>query len=441
MQFLRTTFVLLYSLLVTRVLWLLACLARLSPKLREQISDRPSALEIANCFVRSRSRFPNSVLFFCSSAGEYEQAKPLIDRLISRGDCFILALFFSKSGLTFAKARGETISVALTPLTDSVWEWGSVFASIRPNITAIMRHEIWPGFLTTACHYSQVCLIDASTSLGERKSPLKRMIRKRLLKKFENIFAVSRDDFDFFSKKYLIPAERLHLIGDTKYDRVMERARAKKDGFSRLKSLLDRSGEPLYRLIVGSAHKADIENVIAAYKQLGSDKARWQVILVPHYVDLETIDWVQKELDLASVSWKLFSQLPDQNHGVNQELTPFIIVDQMGLLAELYATGHAALVGGAFHHQVHNVLEPACHGLALAWGPRFQNSQEAISIVQLGLADVLEDSVQLAAWWRELPGHLAQKTRGVTEAVANLCGASDKIMTKWQSMLGSNQTG
>jgi 3-deoxy-D-manno-octulosonic-acid transferase len=355
-----------------------------------------------------------------------------------RGDCFVLALFFSKSGLAFAKARGEKIPVALTPLTDSVWEWGSIFASIRPNITAIMRHEIWPGFLTTACDYSHVCLIDASTSFGERKSRLKRIIRRRLLNKFHNIFAVSREDLDFFSETYLFPIDRLHLVGDTKYDRVIERAMAKKDGLSQLKSLLDRSGQPLYRLIVGSAHKADIENVIAAYKQLGSDKARWQVVLVPHHVDTETIAWVQKELDLSSVSWKLFSQLHDPNHGLKQELTPFIIVNQMGLLAELYATGHAALVGGAFHHQVHNVLEPACHGLALAWGPRFENSQEAISIVQLGLADVLENSSQLAAWWRELPGHLAQKTRGVTEAVANLCGASDKIMAKWQTVLGSN---
>jgi 3-deoxy-D-manno-octulosonic-acid transferase len=441
MHFIRTLIVLIYSLLVSYTIRVLVRFARLFPKLREQLSDRKSAIELSQAYARMRSRFAHSFLFFCSSAGEYEQAKPLLDRLARRGDCFVLTLFFSKSGMIFAKARGEKLPVALTPMTDSVWEWGSIFAAIRPDITAIMRHEIWPGFLTTACHYSRVYLIDASSSLGERKSLFKRAIRKRLLRKFDQIYTVSADDHEFFAKTYGLSQDRLQLAGDTKYDRVMERALSKKDRVSELDRLLEKTGRAQYRLIVGSAHKADVDTIIAAYKDLGTAVGGWQVILVPHHVDDEMLTWTQQTLKHASLPHEMFSNLQKSEHPASTGLMPFVVVDRMGLLAELYATSHAALVGGAFHHQVHNVLEPACHGLALAWGPNFKNSQEAINLVHLGLADVIQDSAQLAVWWRSLPSQLAHKTAGVTEAVAKLCGASDKIMTEWQTMLGSNQPG
>ena len=54
-----------------------------------------------------------------------------------------------------------------------------------------------------------------------------------------------------------------------------------------------------------------------------------------------------------------------------------MIMDKIGLLANLYALCRLAFVGGAFGPGVHNVLEPAAHGCAVLFGPRNLNSVEA----------------------------------------------------------------
>lgn len=434
----RTFGVLFYSFLISLLARLLRGVSPFSKPLKSQLEGRPSATEIASSIARERARFPHSAVFFCSSAGEYEQAKPLLERLERDGNVFILIFFFSKSGLEFARVRGERQKMSLTPLTDSVWAWGSVFAAARPTVTVIVRHEIWPGFLTTASHYGPVHLIDSSVSLGERRSLCKRWVRRHLLRPFQHIYTVTSDDLTFFRDTYHLPAAQLSVAGDTKYDRVVERARAKKDQIAALKALLDGVLPCSYRLTVGSAHKPDVEALIAAYQSLGARVANWQIVLAPHHVTADMLTWIHEHLTSRGIRYTLFSTL-EAASGEATQAYPFVLVDRMGLLAELYATGHAALVGGAFHHQVHNVLEPACRGLALAWGPFYKNSQEAINLVHLGLADVLSDAQKLATWWDTLPSHLASKSEAMTAAVAKLCGASDKIMTDWQTRFRSSE--
>lgn len=436
MKFFRTSLVLLYCFIISFVLRIALSFASYFPRLKMQLMGRQSALDLARTIARERSRYAHGMIFFCSSAGEYEQAKPLITRLDQRGDIFILILFFSKSGLDFARARGERQTMALTPPTDSVWEWGSVFAAARPNATAIVRHEIWPGFLTTAAAYAPVYLINASRSLGEAQSLLKRTIKGMLLRKVSHIYTVSEEDRDFFQNEYNISPAALSVTGDTKYDRVFERSLTQKEATRALKANLDATTSRPLRMTVGSAHKPDVENILRAFLALGPAASAWQVVLVPHHATEEMVTWIQEKLSEAGISHTLLSSLS------NLATTPradsaVVIVDRMGVLAEIYAAGQAAFVGGAFHHQVHNVLEPACRGLALAWGPFYKNSQEAIQLVKFGLARVVTDAATLATWWNTLPVELRGKTTAISEAVAKLCGASDKIMTDWQASFRS----
>lgn len=51
-----------------------------------------------------------------------------------------------------------------------------------------------------------------------------------------------------------------------------------------------------------------------------------------------------------------------------------MVIDRVGFLSELYGACHLAFVGGALHHKVHNVLEPLCYGLPIAFGPRYHTS-------------------------------------------------------------------
>jgi 3-deoxy-D-manno-octulosonic-acid transferase len=61
-----------------------------------------------------------------------------------------------------------------------------------------------------------------------------------------------------------------------------------------------------------------------------------------------------------------------------------IIIDSIGILLTLYTYAHAAYVGGSFKQGIHNVLEPAVYGIPILFGPKHENSQEAIRLAEIG---------------------------------------------------------
>jgi len=409
-------------------------LGRLSPKLRAQFDQRCDVARISPSLALERARYRHCAVFFCSSAGEFEQARPLISRLQALKTVYIQVIFFSKSGLDYAKARGETVPCCLSPLSDSVWTWGWLYSALLPDLTCVVRHELWPGFLTTARRFGKLYLLDASRSLAEKSSPLRQVVRSFLLHRFDQIYAVSAEDEEYFRVKYRISSHRLMITSDTKYDRVIERAKSRPDEIERLKDIFNQlipvPNTP--RLVVGSAYEHEVSLLVQAYKQRATTEPQWQIIIAPHIVTDDHVSRICGIIEQAGLQALRFSRL--KTHETSRSAS-IIVVDSIGILAEIYGTAQAAFVGGALHHQVHNVLEPASHGLALAYGPFYKNSQEAIHLVQSGLAVVIKDPSQFVTWWRQLDHDAAALRRRMLAATAELTGASDRIFATWRPLL------
>ena len=60
----------------------------------------------------------------------------------------------------------------------------------------------------------------------------------------------------------------------------------------------------------------------------------------------------------------------------------FLLVDEIGYLADLYRYADIAFVGGSFKEKVHSVMEPLCCGLPVLVGPFYQNNPEAAKYVK-----------------------------------------------------------
>ena len=416
-----------YSLAFAVVAKLIHVLAAFSPKLKAQLAGRPSVSELAAVLQKKRKNFSKAVLFFCSSAGEYEQARPLIDRL-TKDKVFVHTLIFSKSGYEYATARNDDVSFSLSPATDSVWDWGWLLAAVRPSIIAVVRHELWPGFIWSAKNYGRLVLINASRSLGETNSKPKKIVREALLGMFDKIYTVTKSDADFFKQEYGLDKE-LIVGGDTKYDRVLERSLSGMSANSRLSTLLPRSG---LRLILGSAHPADLEIFLGAVALDATIMRDWQVVIAPHHIDAVNIKLFQSKLQAAGLTSKTFTTISQQEALNRNEI---LILDTMGMLAEAYSFGTAAFVGGASHYQVHNVLEPAVHGLRLAWGPKFETSQEAVQLVHDNNAKVIHTPVDLKTWLNDISSMKSGNDNGTANAVGSLKGASDLIFKDWKTIL------
>lgn len=392
--------------LVSPFLRLLSSQARL---FLEQHKIDPNRLEALRALREGKKR---SYLFFCSSAGEYEQAKPVLDRLSRSMETFLCIIFFSHSGFSFAQKRGEGIPFFMSPL-DTIGLWEKVFRAISPNATIIIRHELWPSFLYCASGCGHVYLLDGSVS---STSPVKLFLKKRLYSFIELFFTVSEKERKAFIKAFSLPEAKIQAIGDTKYDRVWERA--KRASGSRV--ALSPSTR---KLIVGSAWWKDCELALAAFWRCRNEQMPdLKLILAPHSPSAEFLSWLAGKCDETTFTWGRLSVLEDPNS------VDILIVDSVGILFELYSQCHFAFVGGALHYEVHNVLEPAAHGLPIAFGPLYQNSHEAMELVSHKLASVIHDEGEFYDWIIR-----AVNKRGKDEALLSFLekktGAADRFVT------------
>jgi 3-deoxy-D-manno-octulosonic-acid transferase len=415
-----------------------------------QLLGRQEIPALARDLLKIRRPYTSCRIFFCSSAGEYEQARPLIDRFARDNQTLIVVFLYSQSGLKYVHARHDLVYASvhclLTPFSDSPWDWGWLFAVLRPHSIYLVRHEIWPGFLMTAQAYGAVFLICASVQ--KKSGLLSRLLKNRLYQYFDRIYCVSENDQTQFMELYGIHPGRLFVTGDTKYDRVRERANASENSVELWRNTIQKfapQGAQRRVFVAGSIYPVDLALLLPAFLKIsppteppvGADSP-WTLVLVPHHIHPEAIQKILEQCQVYQLSPLLTSQLSsaEDNPRVPFKESCVFIVDQMGFLAEIYGIAHAAYVGGALHHQVHNILEPAVRGLPLAWGPSYHNSQEAEFFVKASLAKVVSSPNDFYLWWESLDSKQLSLQKAQFDAAVNgMLGATSKIIQDGQTLV------
>ena len=325
----------------------------------------------------------------------------------------MVIVFFSQSGYRYARLKGEPALCLCSP-PDIIWLWQIFFAYLRPHTTIVVRHELWPAFLTVARHKSRLYLIDATFS------PRIAFWQKFLLHFFHRIFVVSALDRAALEATGY-PVAHVTVSGDSKYDRVRQRVEASTNvdpAFLLLSAPARRK-----RLIIGSAWHREIKVVLDAYDQLGTERVRWQLLIAPHEPDTEMLGWITDLCLAQNLSRCRYTQLEHQPDAYD-----VVIIDTLGCLTELYGVADLAVVGGGMEKKVHNVLEPAFHGVPVATGKNFTTSHEAKLLVAARLLTVI-DANNILSWWQR-ENHPRAKLRSF---VQNLCGATETICSILES--------
>ena len=385
-------------------------LAILSPSLGRQISGRNQvSLEFDSA--------KKYIFIYVSSAGELEQGIPVAEQMKLRGYESIF-FCFSKSAIEFAEKIDINFTVLLSPI-DSIFRWDGIFKKFKPEYSIVVRWELWPCFIFLSKKYTKkVLCIDVSFS--KEKKSISKMVLSHLLNQFNKIYLVDKNDVHH-TNKLGIPESKLKIVGDTKYDRVISRAQNIKDNDL---SKFDFISKKSKTLIIGSAWEADWKCVIDTYISETHLERDWKVLIAPHDLSVENLDSLTKFLKKVDLSFSLYTDGIDPNHNI-------IVIDTIGLLASLYKVCDLAFVGGALHHRVHNVLEPSCFGLPVAFGPHYKTSKEAISLVGNNLATVVKNRNDLSEWWLRLSVESERETykKQIIEHVNHLGGATSKIIT------------
>jgi 3-deoxy-D-manno-octulosonic-acid transferase len=420
---LKSCFLSFYEVLWIILIQLLRIYALISKSFALKLQQREAALVETAAWMKLRARYPRCVLFVCSSAGEYEQAKPLIKRFSMRGDTASFILFYSASGIRFAGSQKETTPFSLVT-SDRPSFWRKICTELRPDAVLCIRYELWPGMMSVVSIFAPVYLINGVEAQHLREKIVARRLRAWLITPMKSISIVSRSDAEFYQTVLGASPAQLIVTGDTKYDRVLERAEERGQKLIDLKSQLQNFLKGRRVMVLGSAWPRDLEEFMSIYRPLKEFCPQIAVVIAPHDLSAENLASMEKMLEGASVC-----RVSSETYSAARGYHDFLLVDILGDLPELYGIAELAWVGGALHFRVHNVLEPACRGLYVCFGPHFQTSQEAKGLVANNLARVIYTGVDFLEWYKSLSFSSSSPNEAMTKAVLEQKGASDRIMS------------
>ncbi|MFN8288557.1 MAG: glycosyltransferase N-terminal domain-containing protein [Chitinophagales bacterium] len=316
--------------------------------------------------------------FHCASLGEFEQARPLIEKLKQeRPDYRIVLSFFSPSGYEVRKNYSGADVVTYLPL-DTPQNAKQFIALIQPNVAFFVKYEFWYNYLSELKNKGIPTILFSAIFRKEQVFfAWYGGLFRQMLKMFTSIFVQTET-----SQKLLAGIGIKSVVAnDTRFDRVYQIAQNRQQ-----LPLIEKFKGTAPLLIAGSTWPKDEELLLQLIAQ-GILKG-YKYIIAPHDIDSERIDKLTAQLGSKVVK---LSQLNDGN-AANAEV---IVVDSIGQLTFIYAYGTIAYVGGGFNASVHNVLEPAVYGMPVIFGPNHQKSAEALQLIARGAGFCITDAASL----------------------------------------------
>lgn len=312
-------------------------------------------------------KFETRPIWIHASSGEFEYAKPFIRELKARSpEIPIVVTYFSPSYAKFiADFPGVDYSLPL-PL-DLPAPCQQFFSRIRPQVGFIARTDLWPELLAQARSFHVPLIL--FSALKAKPSPFYlKWFYQWLWSYLTAIFCVGASD----EKNILAtdPTAKTLVVGDSRFDQVRYRLLNPKATREEL-CPKDR----LTTLVAGSTWPEDERVLLNALAKLLREN-RIKLVIAPHEPSQNHLDHLIAELKKEQIQVELYSQASSFLSGV-------LIIDQVGILAEMYRWGALAFVGGSFKRSVHSVMEPLAAGCLTLVGPFYQNNREAIDFMNL----------------------------------------------------------
>lgn len=320
-----------------------------------------------------------------ASLGEFEQGRPIIERIRSEYPQYrILLTFFSPSGYEIRKNYQGVDYIFYLPL-DTPRNARRFLDIVHPEIAIFVKYEFWINMLAELRRRSVRTYI--VSAIFRRNSIFFRSygsMWRQALESFEVLFVQNEE-----SKKLLaeLGFDNVIVAGDTRFDRVAQIAAAAKriDTVDRF-----RGGGRL--LVAGSTWGPDEELLI----RLMNDNPDVKFVVAPHEMDEARIGRLIAEVRGGAVRYTQCT--PETDFGATQ----LLILDTVGMLSSVYGYADWAYIGGGFGVGIHNTLEAATFGLPIAFGPNYAKFKEARDLVMLEAARSVCDYEALRNWFAPL---------------------------------------
>ena len=355
------------------------------------------------------------VWMHCSSLGEFEQGRPVLEALKQQHPAIqILITFFSPSGYEVRKNYSGADHVLYLPM-DSKAAARNFLASVQPDLVIWIKYEYWYYYLTELKKKQIPCIL--VSGIFRKDQPFFKWygrLHRYMLESFNHLFVQTEN-----SKRLLSTigfSNNVTIAGDTRFDRVVQIA----EQFEPISAIEQFCGNSPV-IVAGSTWPEDEEEL----DHYANTHPEVKFIIAPHEINEPHLQEVEK-------LFKHTIRYSQYKAGHAETTTNTLIIDNIGMLSKLYKYATITYVGGGFGDDgVHNVLEAAVYGRPVVFGPVYDKYIEAVELVQEGGGVVINTALEAEETFNRLLADANAYTLTCEAArnfVYNNKGATDSII-------------
>lgn len=413
-----------YNIVIYFVLWGIAIASLFNEKVRKMWRGEREAFKILKQKVDPNAKY---IWFHAASLGEFEQGRPLMERIRKDNPQYkILLTFYSPSGYEVRKNYEGADIICYMPV-DTRLNAIRFLRLVRPVMAFFIKYEFWSNFLHILKHRN-IPTYSVSSIFREDQVFFKWYGRSYagVLKCFTRFFVQNEE-----SKRLLdgIGITAVDVVGDTRFDRVLQIKEAAKQlpiceafrtGVASSQSA-DVPHHDFKVFVAGSSWPPD-ENIFIPFFNEHKD---WRLLIAPHVIAEEHL-----KLILSLIKGKKVVRYTQTTPEEAAE-ADVLIIDCFGLLSSMYNYGDVAYIGGGFGVGIHNTLEAAVWNMPVIFGPNNKKFQEAQGLLKSDGGfeiNTYEDFSGLMSSLMNDEIFLKQAGDKAGAFVAHLAGATDKVL-------------
>ena len=413
-----------YNIVIYFVLWGIAIASLFNEKVRKMWRGEREAFKILKQKVDPNAKY---IWFHAASLGEFEQGRPLMERIRKDYPQYkILLTFYSPSGYEVRKNYEGADIICYMPV-DTRLNAIRFLRLVRPVMAFFIKYEFWSNFLHILKHRN-IPTYSVSSIFREDQVFFKWYGRNYagVLKCFTRFFVQNEE-----SKRLLegIGITAVDVVGDTRFDRVLQIKEAAKhlpicEAFRTGVASSQSADVPHHDFkvfVAGSSWPPD-ENIFIPFFNEHKD---WRLLIAPHVIAEEHL-----KLILSLIKGKKVVRYTQTTPEEAAE-ADVLIIDCFGLLSSMYNYGDVAYIGGGFGVGIHNTLEAAVWNMPVIFGPNNKKFQEAQGLLKSGGGfeiNTYEDFSGLMGSLMNDKAFLKQAGDKAGAFVAHLAGATDKVL-------------
>ena len=413
-----------YNLIIYLYLLGVAVYSRFNVKVRKMWRGERAAFRVLKQKVDPNAKY---VWFHAASLGEFEQGRPLMERLRQdHPEYKILLTFFSPSGYEVRKNYQGADIICYLPL-DTPVNALRFLRLIRPVMAVFIKYEFWYNYLHILKHRN-VPVYSVSSIFRKDQVFFKWYGRQygRVLNCFTHFFVQNEQSRELLAK---IGITDVTVVGDTRFDRVLQIKEAAKQ-LPIVEAFVKKESEDDPKVFVAGSSWPPDEEIFIKYFNAHPE---WKLIIAPHVIGEDHLQQIEKLLQGRKVL--------RYSEAEKKKVSDYdvLIVDCFGLLSSIYHYGDVAYVGGGFGVGIHNLLEAAVWDVPVFFGPNNQKFQEAQGLKTSGGFEIHDEKefAQLMDRFASDPQYLKEQGILAGGFVKDKAGATAKVLSFVESHLGS----